>query len=295
MTFKERYAKAKEVDRQIADVQRRMNVRRAVIPTPSRVLEQELEELQKVRQTLPPKTDEHWNSPDLGKNVAFWAGGELKDAIATTVVYNKVDSSIKQANVVITHEGGLIASNAYIRGTIMATDGVFSGTIYANEGRFSGKVSIANGKILLDTDGSGHLADGSISWDKEGNLSFESNKDGNRIVIDPTERCFKMLDSQDREISRLEFDTGTYQGEEWVIPSFTLNRYSGGRKTAYTTFNGQSMSLYGIGADNQMAGFFSVDAINKTMWLNYNELNRLGEPHPHNIYLDGETLKVKKA
>ena len=32
-----------------------------------------------------------------------------------------------------------------------------------------GKVSIANEKILLNTDGSGHLADGAITWDASGN------------------------------------------------------------------------------------------------------------------------------
>ena len=48
--------------------------------------------------------------------------------------------------------------------TIISKDGI----ITAVEGLFQGKVSIADGKILLDTDGSGHLADGAISWDADG-------------------------------------------------------------------------------------------------------------------------------
>lgn len=48
---------------------------------------------------------------------------------------------------------------------IITADGV----IKAAEGEFNGKVSIANGKILLETDGSGQLAGGAITWDDDGN------------------------------------------------------------------------------------------------------------------------------
>lgn len=55
---------------------------------------------------------------------------------------------------------------------------------------------IAN--ILLNGfDGSGHLAGGNIVWDAIGNLLirgiFESNNNGNRIIIDPTTRSFNLL------------------------------------------------------------------------------------------------------
>ena len=48
-------------------------------------------------------------------------------------------------------------------------------------------------KIVLDgSDGSGHLADGNISWDTDGNVlqrgKYESSASGNRIVIDPSSR-----------------------------------------------------------------------------------------------------------
>ena len=48
--------------------------------------------------------------------------------------------------------------------TIISKDGI----ITAMEGLFQGKVSIADEKILLNDDGSGHLADGAISWNADG-------------------------------------------------------------------------------------------------------------------------------
>ena len=46
----------------------------------------------------------------------------------------------------------------------------FKGRVDADEGVFKGKVELAEGKILLNEDGSGQLAAGTIQWDKEGNL-----------------------------------------------------------------------------------------------------------------------------
>ena len=59
-------------------------------------------------------------------------------------------------------------------GTIKAIGGEFSGTLKGAKGDFEGTVSIADEKILLSADGSGKLADGKISWDKDGNLVISS-------------------------------------------------------------------------------------------------------------------------
>lgn len=52
--------------------------------------------------------------------------------------------------------------------------------------KFSGKVEIAGDKILLDTDGSGHLAGGNISWKSDGSASFTGKVDiaGEKILLD---------------------------------------------------------------------------------------------------------------
>lgn len=115
------------------------------------------------------------------RDVAFWAGGDLSRAIANAMNPFTTDAD-KMINYLVTHGGLLIANQAIIRGTI-----------FANDGEFNGKVSIAGGKILLNKDGSGQLADGSISWDKYGNVKFESNSDGNKILIDPSAREIKLI------------------------------------------------------------------------------------------------------
>lgn len=94
-------------------------------------------------------------------DVAFWAGGEMKKAIATVrrfrenPHYQPTDAEwADMANFVATHGGDL-----FLRGYIFALGGFFRGT-----------VSIAGGKIQLNEDGSGRLSNGSLEWDKEGRL-----------------------------------------------------------------------------------------------------------------------------
>ena len=115
------------------------------------------------------------------RDVAYWAGGDLSRAIANAMNPFTTDAD-KMINYLVTHGGLLIANQAIIRGTI-----------FANDGEFNGKVSIAGGKILLNKDGSGQLANGNISWDKDGNVKFESNSDGNKILIDPSAREIKLI------------------------------------------------------------------------------------------------------
>lgn len=122
-------------------------------------------------------------------DVAFWAGGELSKAIANAV--NPFTTATdKMINFLVTHGGLLIANQAIIRGTI-----------YAEDGEFNGAVKIANGKILLNKDGSGQLANGNVKWDADGNVEvsgkFESNSSGNRIVIDPDTKQIILINGSD--------------------------------------------------------------------------------------------------
>lgn len=94
-------------------------------------------------------------------DVAFWAGGAMEKAITTVrrfrenPRYQPTDEEwADMANFVATHGGDL-----FIKGYIFALGGFFRGT-----------VSIANGKILLNEDGSGRLSNGALEWDKEGRL-----------------------------------------------------------------------------------------------------------------------------
>ena len=68
-------------------------------------------------------------------------------------------------------------------------DGTFTGSLSAATGTFHGSVNIAEGKIQLNSDGSGRLANGNISWDSNGNLSMNYSiaisRDGYTLRIDP--------------------------------------------------------------------------------------------------------------
>lgn len=95
-------------------------------------------------------------------DVAFWAGGDLEKAILT--VQKHRDNPLYQpteeewdnmAKFVTTHGG----------------DVFMKGYIYALGGLFKGTVSIANGKILLNADGSGAMANGAFSWDTFGRIT----------------------------------------------------------------------------------------------------------------------------
>ena len=90
---------------------------------------------------------------------AFWAGGSLEQALKTisnfgnNPQFKPTDEDWKDmANFVATHGG----------------DVFMRGYIYALGGLFRGAVSIANGKILLNEDGSGSLASGAYLWDDKG-------------------------------------------------------------------------------------------------------------------------------
>lgn len=114
-------------------------------------------------------------------DVAFWAGGKLEQAILTVMRfrndpnYQPTDAEwANMANFVATHGG-----DVFLRGYI-----------YALGGYFRGKIEIANGKILLNEDGSGQLANGNIKWDADGNPEFVgkvkvSSPSGYEITIFP--------------------------------------------------------------------------------------------------------------
>lgn len=93
------------------------------------------------------------------RDVAFWGGGTYEQAISTVLKYISnphykptEEELSNMANFVVTHGG-----DVFMRGYIHALGGVFSG-----------EVSIADKKIQLNEDGSGHFADGRLSWSDRG-------------------------------------------------------------------------------------------------------------------------------
>lgn len=116
----------------------------------------------------------------------------------------------------------------------------------------------------------------------------ETSDSGNRIIIDPVEKCLKMINSDNKEITRLDFFvTSTRSG-----PRLAFDLYNSGVKKANLVMTGEGLSIYD---DYIYSPFFAVDAMNHVIRINTDRMpqNRnnagLGQ-----MYMDGETLKVKR-
>lgn len=152
-------------------------------------------------------------------DVAFWAGGKLEQAILTVMRfrndpnYQPTDAEwANMANFVATHGG-----DVFLRGYI-----------YALGGYFRGKVEIANGKILLNEDGSGQLANGNIKWDADGNPEFVgkvkvSSPSGYEITIFPEDEYGRpSIDIHDDDGNSL-LDISLQYGLNGMLPRIFMN------------------------------------------------------------------------
>ena len=152
-------------------------------------------------------------------DVAFWAGGKLEQAILTVMRfrndpnYQPTDAEwANMANFVATHGG-----DVFLRGYI-----------YALGGYFRGKIEIANGKILLNEDGSGQLANGNIKWDAEGNPEFVgkvkvSSPSGYEITIFPEDEYGRpSIDIHDNDGNSL-LDISLQYGLNGMVPRIFMN------------------------------------------------------------------------
>lgn len=152
-------------------------------------------------------------------DVAFWAGGKLEQAILTVMRfrndpdYQPTDAEwANMANFVATHGG-----DVFLRGYI-----------YALGGYFRGKVEIANGKILLNEDGSGQLANGNIKWDADGNPEFVgkvkvSSPSGYEITIFPEDEYGRpSIDIHDDDGNSL-LDISLQYGLNGMAPRVFMN------------------------------------------------------------------------
>lgn len=152
-------------------------------------------------------------------DVAFWAGGKLEQAILTVMRfrndpnYQPTDAEwANMANFVATHGG-----DVFLRGYI-----------YALGGYFRGKIEIANGKILLNEDGSGQLANGNIKWGADGNPEFVgkvkvSSPSGYEITIFPKDEYGRpSIDIHDNDGNSL-LDISLQYGLKGMVPRIFMN------------------------------------------------------------------------
>jgi len=169
------------------------------------------------------------------------------------------------------------------------------GYIKATDGEFNGKISIANGKILLNKDGSGQLANGNVVWDANGNITyrgkFETSASGRRVVIDNANANITIYNAVGDEILNITFDnaiTGNHEfarifmktkvgtgGEEWntIVSPLQLTLYrklaNGTTDISFTAYQGGGVTMKNLPISRPPAG------------------QNIGV-----LWRDGETLKV---
>lgn len=159
-----------------------------------------------------------------GDDVSFFSGGNLEKAIRTVMKYKddpgyvpSEDELKIMANFVVTHGGRAILNDVVLRGYI-----------YALGGLFKGKVEIAGGKILLNEDGSGQLANGNVKWDADGNPEFVgkvkvSSPSGYEITIFPEDEYGRpSIDIHDNDGNSL-LDISLQYGLKGMIPRVFMN------------------------------------------------------------------------
>ncbi|MDO4163876.1 MAG: hypothetical protein Q4D56_05745 [Bacteroides sp.] len=135
-----------------------------------------------------------------GDDVAFWGGGTFEQAIATVMKF-RGNLNYQPTD----EEWGAMAKFVASHGG----DVFLRGYIYALGGYFRGKVEIAGRKILLNTDGSGQLANGNIYWDEYGNLYQRGNFSTVwRIMRDEWDAAGMSIETGGT--LSIDFNTGTY-------------------------------------------------------------------------------------
>lgn len=140
-------------------------------------------------------------------DVYTWGGGTLEQAIRAVMMfkddptYQPDEAELRQiAKAVITHGGRVILNDVILRGYVYALGGIFQG-----------RVSIAGGKILLDEDGSGKLAEGAYYWDEYGTpyvkrdarIIWRNLEEEGVSVIDP--RAGNYIEGSTLDLSNYEF------------------------------------------------------------------------------------------
>lgn len=144
----------------------------------------------------------------------------------------------------------------------------------------------ANSAIRLGHDGAGWLAKKNIMWDTAGNTQYTgkitSNNDGNRIIIDPSARAFKMINSSGKTISEMSFQNIAGYQSSFKLQTFL---YSTEGSTIYTTEVSSNGFMIYDSSGNSFRGF------NTGLFI----MKNLPSIDPKNlgaIWRDGTTLKI---
>ena len=143
-----------------------------------------------------------------------------------------------------------------------------------------------NAKIKLNHDGSGWLAGGRILWNVNGSSYFtgmlQSSDNGNRFIIDPTSRSFKMINNSNSLVSEFKFDNiSGYQS----IP--TLNMYLRDVNSGSTIYR-NSVGISGFSVHDVNGKIISSLSTGLTL----TKIPTIDPKSSGMVWRDGTTLKI---
>lgn len=105
-----------------------------------------------------------------------------------------------------------------------------------------------NSAIRLGHDGAGWLAKKNIMWDTVGNATFrgkfESSSSGNRFIIDPSDKSFKMMSSS-MEVAKLHW----IKVNALDMPFFALTQFINGQENSKMSLSPMGISFYNKGVE----------------------------------------------
>lgn len=164
------------------------------------------------------------------QSVAFWGGGTYEQAISTVVKMMSGNKAWTEdmANFVVTHGGDI-----FLRGYINALGGIFRGDVF-----------IDGGNTKLNSDGSGQLAKGNISWDSAGRLKRKSPDTD--VWINITECIEGTITVDGVEMPRIGYSKG-------CNINLTLDANYDGNKLFYLTTSDESnatIKIKGLAKEN---------------------------------------------
>ncbi|WP_029902747.1 hypothetical protein [Prevotella sp. 10(H)] len=152
----------------------------------------------------------------------------------------------------------------------------------------SGAAVFGKGKNQFKDDGSFSFADGNFLYDIIDGLSvigkFQSNKNGNRIIVNPETRCLEMYNKSNEKIlsmSFTEYENGIIQ------PLFECYTYSANKEKLYSTLiTGGSVTVHNI--TNNVA--YSIDASS----IKVRDYGSSGDEHLYISYNDNtKKMEIK--
>jgi hypothetical protein len=129
----------------------------------------------------------------------------------------------------------------------------------ANTFSENGDVSLSGGAHKFNADKSMNLAGGNILYDLLNGLQlmgrFESNKEGNRIVIDPEDRTLKFINNIEQILIQMSFEKEEYPAGTFYRPRLILNHF--GWNTGSEPYSVLDITGYEIRFHNKSTGYSS--------------------------------------